>query len=199
MSQPTISPTGYWDGRDAHLYHGYSRALVYWISGYFENEKNKRIHDFGCGTGQYMRELAQLGFTDLVGYEGSRPLESVFEPIVELDLTQRFEVGWPGNVLCLEVMEHIPAEHQAMVLDNIARACDGSLVMSWATPGQTGHGHVNERTMKEAVELVVDNGFIFRQWATELARSVIPDECDIAGAKLPWFKNTLLVFSRSKP
>lgn len=198
MSQPTISPTGYWDGKDAHRFHGYSKALVFWITGYLEIQKNKRIHDFGCGIGQYMRELAQLGFTDLVGYEGSRPLEAVFEPILEQDLTQRFDVEKLGNVLCLEVMEHIPAEHQAMVLDNIARACDGRLVMSWAAPGQTGHGHVNERTMKEAIELVVDNGFIFHQWATELARSMIPEEFDMDGAKLPWFKNTLLVFSRSK-
>ena len=50
-------------------------------------------------------------------------------------------------VLCLEVLEHIPAEFETIVLDNIDRAARHGVVLSWAVPGQYGFQHINTRPL----------------------------------------------------
>ena len=49
-------------------------------------------------------------------------------------------------VMCLEVVEHIPGQHESTVLDNIVRPATEGVVLSWATPGQGGYLHVNEKS-----------------------------------------------------
>ena len=50
--------------------------------------------------------------------------------------------------MCLEVLEHIPGEHESIVLDNVVRPALEGVVLSWATPGQGGYFHVNEKSAK---------------------------------------------------
>jgi len=193
-----IADTGYWDGVEAHLHHGYSRPLVNWIADFLKDEKDKQIYDFGCGIGQYMQQLQLFGFTKLQGFEGSPPVKKVFQNIVEQDLTKPFVVPNKGNCIFLEVAEHIPKEYEDIALDNIVNACDGKLITSWAVRGQGGHGHVNCLDNHEAIERFTRRGMIYLADATESVRSVIhPTKNSIDDCELPWFKNTTLIFKKA--
>jgi len=190
-----IANTGFWDGNEAHLYHGYSKPLVDWITEYLKEDKNKRLNDFGCGIGQYLQNLSNMGFTNLIGFEGDPPKHKVFNNIIQQDLSVPFSVLEKGNCLFLEVAEHIPAEFEDIVLNNIISACDGKLIMSWAIRGQGGHGHVNCLNNDEAIYRFVSRGMIYLEKDTESVRNVIhPTKNSIQEHELPWFKNTTLIF-----
>jgi SAM-dependent methyltransferase len=193
-----ISKTGFWDGEEAHLHHGYSQPLVDWIASFLNKQKNKPLYDFGCGIGQYLQQLSSYGFTNLTGFEGDPPKQKVFLNIVKQDLTVPFTVPTKGNCIFLEVAEHIPAELEKTTLDNIVNACGGYLIMSWALRGQGGHGHVNCLNNDEAIERFTSRGMIYLEKETESARAVIdPIKNSIEDKQLPWFKNTTLVFKKA--
>lgn len=185
---PTIASTGFWD--DPHPYHTCSPGLSKWIIEYFGQEKDKQVFDFGCGVGQYLRSLKEAGFTKLTGFEGRAHEMREFENIVQQDLTKPFTTETKGNVIFLEVAEHVPAQFEDILLDNVANACDGKMVMSWAVRGQAGHGHVNCLDNHEAIDRIVRRGFKFLSDETTSARAVIGE------VDLPWFKNTTLVFQK---
>jgi SAM-dependent methyltransferase len=192
-----ISDTGFWDAQTAHLFHGHSQPLVEWIAKFLENDKEKQLYDFGCGTGQYLKRLQDAGFKKLIGFEGDPPVQREFQDIRKLDLTTSFVLPEKGNVVCLEVAEHIPAQFESVFLDNLANACDGKLIMSWAVRGQGGDGHVNCLNNNEAIDRVIAKGFVYLPNETEAVRATIdPVANDIPTGQLPWFKNTTLVFKK---
>lgn len=183
-----IAPTGFWDKNLGNKYHQHSHELGAWIAGYFE--KYKQVHDFGCGWGKYLKDLDFCGFQHLKGYEGIVPDNKFFHDIVEQDLTKKFKVKTKGNVICLEVAEHIPAEYTDIFLSNICNACDDKLILSWAIRGQGGTGHVNCLNNDEAISLVVKKGFKYMSDHTKAARNSVKETCS-------WFKDSLLVFERA--
>ena len=188
-SAPTIAPTGYWAGNTAHLHHMWSPPLAAWIAEHLHGQEYMPLYDLGCGLGSYMAALRDRGFREVTGFEGEVPAHAACDNIVTQDLTLPFRVGAPGNVICLEVAEHVPAEFEDVLLDNVANACARSLVLSWAVRGQGGDGHVNCRNNDEATERICRRGFTLLEAETRAARGVITD--------LPWFRDTLLVFARS--
>lgn len=193
-----IYNTGFWDGKEAHLHHGYSRPLVNWMINFLKKDKNKPLYDFGCGVGQYLEQFKNAGFTKLTGYEGDPPQQKVFDNIIKQDLTSPFSVAEPGNCVFLEVAEHIPAQFENVALDNVINACKGKLIMSWAVRGQGGHGHVNCLNNDEAIERFTKRGMIYLEKETEAVRAVIdPTKNSIVDCELPWFKTTTLVFKKA--
>jgi len=62
-------------------------------------------------------------------------------------------------VLCLEVLEHIPAEFETIVLDNIVRAARHGVVLSWALPDQGGLQHINPRPPAYVKQTMFNSGF----------------------------------------
>jgi len=189
-----ISNTGFWDGKNAHKHHVHSPKLAKWISdllsGRFnlvEMPKNKRIYDAGCGIGEYLKQLEEDGFTNLVGFEGDPPVKKVFDNIWKQDLTQPIPDAEKGHMLLLEVGEHIPAEFESVLIDNVSRLCRGYLVLSWAVPGQDGYGHVNCKTNKNVIEMLRLKRFVYLPTLTEDARANVDDNA-------PWFRNTLMIF-----
>jgi hypothetical protein len=189
-----ISNTGFWDGENAHHHHVHSPKLAEWISdllsGKFniiDTSKSKRIYDFGAGLGFYLKQLDEDGFTNLVGFEGDPPKQKVFANIWKQDLTQPISDAEKGDVLLLEVGEHIPQEFESVLIDNVSRLCRGYLVLSWAVPGQAGYGHVNCKTNEDVIEMLRLNGFVYLPTLTEDARANVDDNA-------AWFRNTLMVF-----
>jgi hypothetical protein len=57
--------------------------------------------------------------------------------------------------LNLQVLEHIPSQHEAVALSNLARAANEGMVLSWAVPGQAGHYHVNLQSSESECSLNV--------------------------------------------
>lgn len=182
-------PTGAWAKNEVEGQHAFSYRLAEYVSKLLP--KNEPLYDLGCGLGTYSKYLRDVGFTNVTAVEGS-DLEELFETKVEVhDLTQPIQPKNPGNVLCLEVAEHIPGEYMDLLLDNISRCCSGYLVMSWAVRGQDGYGHVNCMDNYEVIGMLQDKGFAFLWGPSREARSVIEDfSCQ-------WFKNTILIFKKN--
>lgn len=198
-----IHPNGYWYDADNKYAYGWSLPLAEWIAEYLKPHAYYEtatalltpIYDFGCGPGNYLATLAAAGFLDVTGYEGEPlPVEQrAHANIVKRDLTEPFTVGAPGHVVCLEVAEHVPAQHEATLIENIARAVAPGckLILSWALPDQGGIGHVNQRSNEYAIGRLTLAGFVYLPTATAAARAVEHPGCQ-------WFRNTLMVFQKAE-
>jgi hypothetical protein len=187
-----ISSTGFWQGDDVPENHTTSDALANWIIDFLRFEKEKPIHDMGCGDGGILKRMHTAGFKHLTGYEGEPAVDRQFPNVLKQDLTRTFNVTEPGHVICLEVLEHIPTPYLTAVLDNIGRATDKGckFVSSWAVRNQPGHGHVSCLDNNEAIEFVTKYGFQYRAMQTERAREAVRED------PLWWFRNTLLIFEK---
>ena len=186
-----IAKTGYWNGETAHLHHAHSQELSNWICEFLKDYKTKNLFDFGCGLGNYLKDLQYSGFQYLTGFEADPAVQKVFNNIVKQDLTILFNLKPnKGNVISLEVGEHIPAEFMDIYLDNITNNCDNYLITSWAVRGQEGFGHVNCLNNEEIIPLIEKRGFTYLKEESESARSVIKDNTW-------WFKNTILIFKKN--
>ena len=184
-----IHETGYWSRHQAAAHHCHSPALSRWICEFLSSDKDARIYDFGCGTGQYLDDLYAAGHADVVGVEGDPLAPDKPYPIYAQNLCEPFSFGRAGVVMSLEVGEHIPAAHTSAYLDNLFQHTDRHLLLSWAVRGQGGHGHVNELNNDEVASLVEGNGFAHVSEASKSARSVAEDHCW-------WFRGSFFVFER---
>lgn len=184
-----INQTGYWSKDVPQEEHAHSIDLSAWIVKYLSDYKNNYIIDFGCGNGNYLKDLKQAGFTNLLGVEGD-PVPNDQVDIIKADLSSHIDLGKKGIVICLEVGEHIPQEYEHMLLDNIKRHCEEILIMSWAIRDQGGYGHVNCLNNDEVISKLKALGFVYIEEASDSARSVIVDKCT-------WFKNTVMIFKKT--
>lgn len=152
---------------------------------------NRYITDFGCGKGQYIAHLKENGFR-CIGIEGTAEIRKLaaFDDIRVHDLTKPIPfVIKEGTSICLEVVEHVPAEHEDAIIDNITRTCTGKLILSWAVEGQGGCGHVNERNADYVIPRIEREGFRHDEAMSKRLR-------DVAGKDLWWFRKSIYVFNR---
>ncbi len=85
-----------------------------------------------------------------------------------LDLTlPQYGLPMYDWVISLEVAEHIPAQFEAVYMDNIARHAREGVVLSWARPGQGGYSHVNNRPFEYVVKLFDDMGLVMTRSLSE--------------------------------
>ena len=61
------------------------------------------------------------------------------------------------------------------------------VILSWALPGQAGHGHVNCQPNEWVISKMDALGYDYDAERAKAGRDV---------AQLPWFKNTFMVFHR---
>lgn len=128
--------------------------------------------DLGCGDGTYVSILRGCGW-NMYGVDGTESVKNIkdIDGITEADLSQPNK--WSRKfdfVMSLEVGEHIPKEHEAVFINNVAAACNDKLVLSWASPGQDGRGHVNEQPMKYIIHQFRIRGFEVDNKTTEFLR-----------------------------
>ena len=185
---PVASPTGFWtEVRPVH--HGHDPMMARWLYQYLANKPAANTYDFGCGMGLWLRDLSQQGLSRLFGFEGEPPACGVFPGVIKQDLTEKFDVPEPGNVICLEVCEHVPVEFETQLLNNITRACKEHLVLSWAVPKMGGVGHVNCQENDYVIRKLAERGFGFLPEETKMGRQSV--------CWLDWYLDTLMVFKRS--
>jgi hypothetical protein len=190
-----ITEHGFWVGSKAELPYGWDVNLAHWIADYLSDHRYTALWDLGCGPGNYLRVLHEEGFLRLCGFEGKPLDDRAFQIVVKQDLAVPFSVPWPGSVVSLEVAEHIPAEHEATFLANVANACAPGckLVLSWAYVGQPGWGHVNCRPSEYVIPAIEALGFTFETGPTAEARALNHSG---AGGDCPWFAHSVYVFTR---
>jgi SAM-dependent methyltransferase len=189
-----ISKTGFWNGETAHHHHVHSEKLSEWICNFMRENGQLSVVDYGCGLGQYCKDINDYfgNWVYILGVEGNKPKQAVYDNIVEKDLTttiEGFKLYESDLSISLEVGEHIPKYFMSIYLDNITKHTKEYLITSWAVRGQEGFGHVNCLDNHEIIPEFEKRGFELMEKETEDARSVIED-------KAHWFRNTLFVFKR---
>jgi len=140
--------------------------------------------DLGCGAGLFVQYLNYKG-VDARGVEAAdlreiQPLPDRFiqqDLRVPFDLEKRFDL-----VLCLEVAEHIDAAFEEILFENIRRHVGKYLLFSAATPGQEGHGHVNEHTAEYWSTILRELGFRLLVDQTNICRAL---------CKYPWYAKNI--------
>lgn len=178
--------TGIYTEEEAVYGHDFSYRLAKWIGEYLP--KNKSVIDVGCGPAWYLRYLHDIGFIDLLGIEGT-PQNFEYGNVVLHDLSTPIPFQNKGNVISLEVGEHIPEEYSQTFLDNLCALCNGKLILSWAIPGQDGIGHVSCRHNIWVIREMERRGFELLVDDTLTVRTVVED-------RVGYFRNTLMIFKR---
>ena len=149
----------------------------------------KKAADLGCGIGKYCSVLKAYGWPIVHGYEGAPDIKeiAVYDDIMVTDLSKRRWVDIDYDfVLCLEVGEHIPKEHEQVFIDNVCEFTHKDLVLSWALPGFGGKGHFNEQPNEYVISEFTKRGLVFDEETSNDLR-----KCTF----LKWFEHTIMVFS----
>lgn len=183
--------TGAWTKDEVAGQHIFSLNLARWVGNFLPKEQP--LTDMGCGFGDYLWLWWKMGFEKLVGIEGS-DLEELFQysNITVHDLTEPIGIIHKGNVVALEIGEHIPKEHFEQFVENICfnTAPDHHLILSWAIPGQAGHGHVHNLPNETVIREIEKRGFEFLPRETISARDCIEHTAS-------WFRNTIMIFKKN--
>lgn len=185
----TIAANGAWQGNSAEGYHMHDVPFSAALVDFFASRGASSIVDFGCGLGMYVRDLRTAGFR-AGGFDGNPSTVEITEGRCnQIDLTRDLDFGnrWHW-AMSLEVAEHIPPEFESTFLNNIDRHACAGIVLSWGN--QAGEGHVNVRTRSEVETIFAQRGFRCDHAAGEVLREA---------ARLPWLRNTVMVFERDPP
>lgn len=121
------------------------------------------VADFGTGRGTWLKAAIAMGVTDVRGYDIPEiPVEQRQFPadcFVAADLGQPITIDRQFDLaISTEVAEHLPKEHAATFIANIASASD-IVLFSAAIPYQGGAGHCNENWVEYWVKLFAGHGF----------------------------------------
>lgn len=169
-------------------------AAMWLVNIYLQAQgiKAPRWLDLGAGAGKYVARLIDWG-CDAVGLDGIPGIGKISQGLVqEADLTKpdALQGIQPADcAMCIEVGEHVPAEHEAALLDSIAQATRRLLLISWATPGQKGRQHINCRTPEHVQAELEKRGLQRNELLTSRARK-------LAGRH---WQHKLLVMERTGP
>lgn len=175
-----IHDRGFW-GNATNIGHHRDLTLAKALVDLF---KGASVIDLGCGTGFYTKFLNDNG--PCIGYDGNPYTKANgWGEIADLSIPQ--DLGEHDCVLSLEVGEHIPKEFEEIFLQNLAGHSKNRIVLSWATLGQVGDGHVNCRDNDYVIGRLRNMGYSFDEKSSEKLRH---------SSTLEWFKSTLMVFQR---
>jgi cyclopropane fatty-acyl-phospholipid synthase-like methyltransferase len=182
-----IHEHGFWLKEEGFI-HSFDENLAAAIFKFLKREKAKRVVDFGCGKGEYLKYFKERGLL-CEGYDGNpktseitNGLAKVLDLAVPQDLKKKLD--W---VISLEVGEHIDKKYQNIFIENLILHCKRGIIISWAVPGQGGQGHCNEKSNEEVRRCFEEGGFF-----SDLKEERILRE----RAKMDYFKKTLMVFRK---
>jgi SAM-dependent methyltransferase len=156
---------------------------------------SKRVLDVGSGEGAWAEQFAAHG-CEVLAVDGEfvdrtrlRVPEESFVPHDLRDPLPNAVLEWGADLtVCLEVAEHLPASRGPSLIAELCRSSD-RLLFSAATPGQGGHGHVNERPTEYWVGLLGDQGFSVNR----CLQALLSDLPDVAS----WYSKNALIAVRT--
>ena len=111
----------------------------------------RSVIDIGCGAGGGLHVFPRNGVHDIRGYDVNNLRASTYfvdkkhiRTGIDLSSSSLAIEGRADLLICLEVAEHLPAEHADRFVATLTNASQ-AIVFSAALPGQTGVNHVNEQ------------------------------------------------------
>jgi tryptophanyl-tRNA synthetase len=186
MSEKGIAETGGWTSTSDHD-HIYDKHIDTIIKQLVKTSKAKKVYDFGCGHGVYLKNIHETFGIDAIGFEYD-PQNKIYDNIQQRDLSTVVEVEPAEMTISLEVGEHISPESEQIFLDNICNSTNNVLLLSWGIEGQPGVGHINCRNNDYIIDQVEARGFRF-----------VPSILNIRKhAEQWWFRESLMLFYKLK-
>jgi len=169
--------------------HKHDYPLTLGLSRFFKRERASTISDFGCGEGKYVIQLRALGGLHVTGYDGNPVTQRISQGTCSVaNLAFPMDVGVSDWIMAIEVVEHIPAEHEHQVLTNIVSHARCGIVLSWADLEQIGSGHFNCQSQDSVVRLMTEKyGLIYDKRASRWLKRE---------ATKWWLQNNVLVFRK---
>jgi hypothetical protein len=184
VAELRIHPRGYWLSPDPN-HHCFDESIAFGVASLLN--PGQTLVDLGCGDGKYVSYFRERGIF-ACGVDGNPHTPELSSGVCSVwDITQPLLAMQASWVICLEVGEHIPPLLEHHVFENISRVGTQGAVVSWAVPGQGGHGHVNCQPNQYVLQQMAGWRFEFDDAASADLRQA---------AKLPWFRDTLMVFRR---
>lgn len=182
-----INSKGYWESNTSD-YHVFDKVLCKGLIDYLNLNNIKSIYDFGCGMGDYAKEIINNGIT-CKAYDGNPYTKELTNGIGEvLDLSIPFKLEKLECVLSFEVGEHIPPEFEQIFIDNLVNHTNSTVILSWAIEGQGGTGHVNCKNNDYIIGEMLKRNFKHDQQSSLYLRSCVTNAT--------WFHNTIMVFNK---
>jgi len=184
--------TGIFNEEETNDQYSFSYPIARWIGKFLP--KDEQVIDFGCGRASYLAYLQDIGFQYLLGVEGEQQhFEIHNDNIIIQDLTKPFDLNIYGNVICLEVGEHIPKDLWHLFIENISIHIPkgGKFIYSHGIREQGGLGHINCMDNILVVYELHQFGFALQTDESVFARDIIGKECS-------WFKHSIMIFEKIK-
>lgn len=151
-------------------------------------DRVKTVVDIGCGNGEYVRKFIEAGI-DCIGFDGSPLTPNISGGLCQVrDFSQPTDIGVYDLAYSLEVGEHIPAGYEQIFIDNVVKASNKYIVLSWAVEGQPGLGHINCRNNDYVIGEMQKLNCTYNKEDSEYLRS---------HSTFPWFANTVMVFIKN--
>lgn len=154
--------------------------------------KPRSIADVGCGVGTWVKAAAELGVTDLAGFDGTYVDRSMLqipaEQFTAIDLTQPFRIARTFDAaLSLEVAEHLPEASATTFVESLSLLAP-VILFSAAIPRQMGERHINEQWQSWWVERFACVGFT----AVDCVRRRVWDDPQVEW----WYAQNMLLMVR---
>lgn len=159
-------------------------------AGMRELVRGHSVVDLGAGLGQYGVYFEQNGVAeDYAAFDGAINVEAfTHDSVCWADLSLPFTLATQRDiVISTEVGEHIPMDFQDVFVENLVNNARCCVFISWAVPGQGGHGHVNELSNSDVEAMFRYRGFDRKKELDEPIRAV---------AQYSWFRNTFMIYCR---
>jgi hypothetical protein len=181
-----IKENGSWIVEENDPGHCYVEYMSDIIINIINEKKPALVYDFGCGYGEYIKNISELGI-EAIGFE-AHPNKTIYKNIEELDLSIPVVLERSADIsISLEVGEHIPVEFEQIFIDNICNNTKNTVIFSWAVEGQGGDGHVNCRNNDYIISEMAKRGFMFDPSILEIRKNFNSNH---------WFYNTAMLFHK---
>ncbi len=133
---------------DAQASESYQSALAV-LPFLVKQIQPRRVIDFGCGVGTWLKACLECGVPEVLGVEGPWVDEEKLliprEHFLVHDLRQEFTQDESADLaISLEVGEHLPEASAEALVRSLTRLAP-VVLFSAAVPAQTGTGHINEQ------------------------------------------------------
>jgi len=189
-SSNEVSKSGGWcskiSGRNSSQ-HLFDTQLAKALSSFLEQ---KTVASFGDGPGVYKEELTKLNQVVLYdAFDGAPYVQSSTNNQVQyIDLSVPiYHLNKYDWIVSLEVAEHIPAQFEAVFIDNLVRHSKEGIILSWAKVGQDGHSHVNNKNADYVIKLMKQKNFSHDLDSSNYLKMK---------STFSWFKDNINVFKR---